>query len=130
MRWQYLVVIGLAMLMSLNNASAQNKMNYVRIAKLVIDSTRLSAYNDALKEHAETAVRVEPGVLMLYAVYDKQRPTHVTVFEIYADVPAYESHIKTAHFLKYKAAVQDMVRSLELVDVVPIALEAKPRITQ
>jgi quinol monooxygenase YgiN len=107
------------------NVFSQNKFHYMRIAKLVIDSTRLESYKAALKEHAETAVRVEPGVLSLYAVYEKNNPTHVTVFEIYADEDAYKLHVQTAHFKKYKSTVQDMVKSLELVDVVPIALEAK-----
>jgi quinol monooxygenase YgiN len=67
-------------------------------------------------------------VLMLYAVYEKKHPTHVTVFEIYADLNAYQLHIKTIHFLKYKAMVKDMVKSLELIDVSTIALEAKKQI--
>jgi hypothetical protein len=33
------------------------------------------------------------------------------------------------HFLKYKATVQDMVKSLELIDVIPIALESKTKIS-
>jgi quinol monooxygenase YgiN len=112
-----------------NNAFAQNKPQYIRIAKLVIDSARLDSYKAALKLHAETAVRVEPGVLMLYAVYEKDHPTHVDVFEIYTDIDAYKSHIQTPHFLKYKATVQDMVKSLELIDVNPISLEAKKQIS-
>jgi quinol monooxygenase YgiN len=108
---------------------AQSNSNYIRIAKLTIDSTKLESYNEALKEHAEAAVRVEPGVLMLYAVYEKERPTHVSVFEIYANTEAYNFHIKTPHFLKYKATVQDMVKSLELIDVIPIALETKKQIS-
>ena len=106
---------------------AQNNQPYVRIANIVIDSTQLDNYRAALKEHAEAAVKKEPGVLTLYAVYDKEQPTHVTVFEIYASISAYQSHIQTAHFLKYKTTVKDMVKSLVLTDVVPIALEAKPR---
>lgn len=109
------------------NAAAQNGQLYVRIAGIVVDSVQLDNYRAALKEHAETAVKQEPGVITLYAVYDKDQPTHVTVFEIYASVSAYQSHIQTPHFLKYKAAVKDMVRSLVLTDVVPIALEAKPK---
>jgi quinol monooxygenase YgiN len=89
----------------------------------------LDSYKSALKEHAEAAVKVEPGVIMLYAVYEKDHPTHVNVFEIYADVEAYKTHIKTPHFLKYKDTVKDMVKSLELVDVVPIALESKLKIS-
>lgn len=112
-----------------NTVSAQNNSHYIRIAKLVIDSTKLEEYKSALKEHAETAVKVEAGVLMLYAVYEKNNPTHVSVFEIYASEDAYRSHINTPHFLKYKATVQDMVKSLELVDVVPISLEAKKEIS-
>ncbi|MEP7317133.1 MAG: antibiotic biosynthesis monooxygenase [Panacibacter sp.] len=99
----------------------------VRIAKLVIDSSSLDEYKVALKLHAETAVRVEPGVITLYAVYEKNNPTHVTVFELYANNDAYQSHIKTDHFLKYKTSTKDMVKSLELVDTVPIALETKTK---
>jgi quinol monooxygenase YgiN len=119
--------IGILILLSLMSqlAGAQDHPRYVRIAKLVIDSAQLDAYKAALKQHAETAVRLEPGVLLLYAVYEKKNPTHVSVFEIYADEEAYQFHIRQPHFLKYKEAVKGMVKSLELVDVAPIALEAK-----
>ena len=108
-----------------SSASGQQNGLVVRIAKLQIDSAQLENYKAALKEHAETAVRVEPGVLTLYAVYEKNHPTHVTVFEIYASQEAYQAHLKTAHFLKYKTTTKDMVKSLELVETVPIALETK-----
>lgn len=107
------------------NSFGQAKSNYLRIAKLVIDSAKIDDYKTALKEHAEIAVKVEPGVLMLYAVYEKENPTRVSVFEIYASKEAYNSHIKTSHFLKYKERVKNMVKSIELIDVVPIALESK-----
>ncbi|HTD39935.1 MAG TPA: putative quinol monooxygenase [Mucilaginibacter sp.] len=114
------------MLFSTKNASAQDKKMIYRIARLQIDSAQLENYKALLKEGAETAVRVEPGVLTLYAVYEKDHPTHVTVFEIYANEDAYKAHIQSPHFLKYKNATKDMVKSLELVDVTPIALGAKP----
>ena len=108
-------------------AAAQDKNLVVRIARLQIDSAQLDSYKTALKLHAETAVRVEPGVLTLNAVYEKDHPTHVTVFEIYANVEAYHAHLQTAHFKKYKNDTKDMVKSLELVETVPIALESKPK---
>ena len=113
---------------SFNNTFAQNKNPYVRIAKIVIDSAQLENYKIALKMHAEAAVSKEPGVLTLYAVYDKDNPTHVTVFEIYASVDAYNTHIQTPHFIKYKTTVKDMVKSLVLTDVIPIALETKQKL--
>src|SRR3954451_16518544 len=112
--------------MSINVVSAQDSKPYVRIANIVVDSAQLDNYKVALKEGMEVAVRVEKGVLSLYAVYDKENPTHVTVFEIYADKEAYQSHIQTPHFKKYKATAANMVRSLTLTDVIPIALERKP----
>jgi|SRR6478735_320643 len=106
-------------------AAAQQDNRYIRIADITVDSAYLDNYKTALKEHTETAVKVEPGVLMLYSVYYKEQPTHVTVFEIYADKSAYEAHIQTAHFKKYKTTVEKMVKSLKLSDVSPIAMETK-----
>lgn len=102
------------------NASAQENKQLVRLAKLVIDSTQLETYKTFLKEEIETSVRVEPGVLTLYAVAEKDNPTHITILEIYADQKAYEAHIKTPHFLKYKNGTKDMVKSLELVEAIPL----------
>ncbi|HCW08078.1 MAG TPA: antibiotic biosynthesis monooxygenase [Cytophagales bacterium] len=99
----------------------------VRLAKIKIDSAQLEKYKAALKEGIETAVRVEPGVITLFAVYDKNDPTNVTVLEVYADVAAYKAHIETPHFKKYKSITKDMVKSLELVDVDPIAFATKPK---
>lgn len=97
----------------------------VRLAKLVIDSTQLESYNLILKEEIEKSVNLEPGVLTLYAVAEKDKPTHITILEIYANVEAYKKHIQTPHFLKYKNATKDMVKSLELVETVPLIPEMK-----
>lgn len=99
---------------------AQPDTRVVRLAKLVIDSAQLDSYNALLKEGINTAMREEPGVLTLYAVAEKARPNHITILEIYANQQAYESHIRTPHFLKYKNGTRDMVQSLELIDTVPL----------
>ena len=36
--------------------------------------------------------------------------------EVYANLEAYQSHILTPHFKKYKDTVKNMVLSLELID--------------
>ena len=114
-------------LLSNISASAQDKNLVVRIAKLQIDSAQLKNYQDALKEEIETSVRVEAGVLTLNAVADKNNPTHIIIMEIYANTDAYKSHIETSHFKKYKSATKNMVKSLELIETVPIALETKKK---
>ncbi|HEY9195415.1 MAG TPA: antibiotic biosynthesis monooxygenase [Mucilaginibacter sp.] len=124
-----MMAICMLTLFSFAKANAQEKKQVVRIARLVIDSAQLQNYKAALKLHAETAVRVEPGVLTLYAIAEKNNPTHISVFEIYADDNAYKAHLQTAHFKKYKSTTKDMVKSLELVEADAIALEAKPGIS-
>lgn len=102
------------------NIFAQEKNQLVRMAKLIIDSAQLESYKAFLKEEIETSVKLEPGVLTLYAVAEKNKPTHITILEIYANTDAYESHVQTPHFLKYKEGTKAMVKSFELVEAVPL----------
>ena len=99
----------------------------VRVAELEIDPAQLEAYRAALKEEIETSIRVEPGVFALYAVADKDRPSQIRVFEVYADEAAYRAHLETPHFKKYKTSTQGMVKKLKLIETDPIILGAKPR---
>lgn len=103
----------------------EHKNQMVRMAKLVIDSAQLDNYNALLKEEIEASIRLEPGVLTLYAVSEKNKPTHITILEIYADSAAYKLHVQTTHFLKYKTGTKDMVRSLELVETIPLIPDMK-----
>ena len=100
---------------------------YVQVAEIDIDPAQLKSYEAAVKEQIETAIRVEPGVLVLYAVFEKNNPTHIRVFEIYRDTDAYKSHLESANFKKYKATTEKMVKSLKLVQTTPIMLGAKAR---
>ena len=97
----------------------------VRLAEIDIDPTQLESYKAALKDEIEASIRAEPGVLSLYAVAEKDSPTKIRIFEIYADQEAYEAHLETAHFKKYKAVTQEMVKSLKVIETVPIMLGAK-----
>ena len=97
----------------------------VRIAELEINPSEVSAYTDALKEEIATSIRIEPGVLSLCAVSVKDQPSQIRIFEIYKDQAAYESHLQTPHFKKYKRDTQNMVKSLKLVLTEPILLGRK-----
>jgi 4-carboxymuconolactone decarboxylase len=117
-------LIFVLLLSSMVYGQEENKQ-MVRLAKLVIDSAQLENYNAFLKEEVETSVKIEPGVITLYAVAEKSRPTHITILEIYANENAYKKHIQTAHFLKYKNGTKDMVKSLELVEAIPLLPKMK-----
>lgn len=99
----------------------------VRIAELEIDPAQLDAYKLALKEEIETSIRVEPGVLTLYAVSLKEHPEQIRLFETYKDAAAYESHLQSPHFKTYKSRTQQMVKALRLLETEPILLGSKSK---
>ncbi len=120
-----LLLIGMLFFSCSSTSSAQDENAYIRIVDLVVDATHLESFKTALKEDIEAAVQTEPDVLMLYAVFDQEHPTYITVFEIYAHQEAHQAHQQTPHFMKYKKATQGMVTSVVRREVTPIVLEAK-----
>jgi quinol monooxygenase YgiN len=99
---------------------AQTSKQFVRLAIIKVDSPQLESYNDLLKEEVDASIRIEPGVITLYAVAEKENPEHVTLFETYADSARYKSHIATPHFQKYKQGTIEMVKDLQLIETNPI----------
>ena len=108
------------------DSKAQNANKMYRIAKIKVDEKQLVPYTAALKEQMNAAISVEPGVLSYTAVADKKDPTWITILEVYASTEAYQSHIQTSHFKKYKETVKDMVLSLELIDTELVVSAKQP----
>lgn len=100
----------------------------IRISEIEIEPDYLEEYNAILKEESAASVRLEPGVISIYPMYQKDHPTQVRILEMYADREAYESHLKTPHFQKYKTTTLKMVKSLRLIDMEPIDAETMPQI--
>jgi quinol monooxygenase YgiN len=130
MSMKQLLVYGASMLaVALGGAAVAQEPGgqYVQVAEIEVDPAQLDAYRAAIEEQIGAAIQEEPGVLVLYAVSEKDDPTHVKVFEVYRDRTAYEAHLGSDHFKKYKATVEKMVKSLKLVQATPIALGAKTK---
>jgi quinol monooxygenase YgiN len=100
---------------------------HIQIAEIEVDPAQLDSYKSAVQKQIDAAIRLEPGARVLYSVSNTDNPAHVTVFEIYRDRDAYLAHLQAPHFLKYKATVEKMVKSLKLVPVEPIMLGAKAK---
>lgn len=104
----------------MERTDSSREENVVRLSKITVDANRLDEYNAYLKEEIEASMRLEPGVLTLYAVAEKDAPNRITILEIYANRTAYESHLKTPHFQKYKQGTIEMVENLVLTDTQPL----------
>lgn len=92
----------------------------VRLSKIEVYPEHIEEYMKYAAEVGEVSLRTEPGVLTMYAVSEKDNPCHVTILETYANREAYEKHIASPHFRKYKEGTLHMVKSLTLSDQTPV----------
>lgn len=100
----------------------------VRVSEIEIVPSYLDEYKKILKEEAAASVRLEPGVIAIFPMYQKEHPTQVRILELYANREAYESHLQTSHFQRYKTTTLRMVKSLKLVDMGVVDAETMSRI--
>jgi quinol monooxygenase YgiN len=108
-------------------SKAHSQDLFIRLIKMEIDSTQIQNFERLATDVMLPGLRKERGILVMYAVSEKLKPTRVSILEVYRDAKAYEEHRKTSHFIKYKDASKQMVRSLKLIDVTPILLGSKPQ---
>ena len=92
----------------------------VRLSKIEVYPQYLDEYMKYATEVGEVSLRTEPGVLTMYAVGEKENPCKITILETYASREAYEKHIASKHFQKYKQGTLHMVKSLVLSDQTPL----------
>lgn len=92
----------------------------VRLSKIEVYPQYLNEYMQYAVEVGEISLRTEPGVLTMYALSDKENPCLVTILETYVSQAAYQSHVASAHFQKYKQGTLHMVKSLQLCDQTPL----------
>ena len=92
----------------------------VRLAEIEVYPDKLDEYLAFAKEVGTVSMSVEPGVIGLFSMQDKAAPCKVYILEVYADNEAYQAHLKTAHFKKYKEGTAQMVKSLKLIDTNPL----------
>lgn len=100
----------------------------VRISEIEIYPQYFDAYLAAALEVGATSVREEPGVIAIYPMIQQRDSCQVRILEIYASGEAYRHHLTTPHFKTYKQGTLHMVKSLDLVDMIPMNPSAMPEI--
>lgn len=100
----------------------------IRISEIEIEPEYLQEYLEILKEESNTSVELEPGVVSIYPLYQKENPNQIRILEIYENRAAYESHLQTPHFKHYKTTTLKMVKSLKLIDMKTIDGQTMPLI--
>jgi quinol monooxygenase YgiN len=106
----------------------QNEEMMVRIAEIEILPEYLEEYKTILKEESSASVKIEPGVICIFPMYQKENRAQIRLIEIYASKAAYQSHIQSTHFQHYKTATLKMVKSLKLIEMGAIDPESMQEI--
>jgi quinol monooxygenase YgiN len=108
---------------TLANAPAESL--YLRLIKLQINSDAIQSFSKLGTSVMLPGIKTEPGVLAMYATSEKNDPTRISILEIYENVDAYNAHLQTPHYQKYKDESEKAVKSLSLIDAEPISLGAR-----
>ena len=99
--------------------AAQETM-IVRLAEIEVYPEHLQEYLKYANEVDRLSVEREPGVICLFPMQSVEDSTQIRILEIYASEEAYQSHIKTEHFQKYKQGTMHMVKCLKLPTMKPL----------
>ena len=82
------------------------------------------AFRALLDDHAERTLRVEEGCLRFDILVPRgasadENPTHIFLFELYADEDAFRMHTDSERLATFREAYKDMLagRRIVLVDV-------------
>lgn len=77
------------------------------------------AFRDVVLPEMALSIKLEEGVLAMYAVIDKTHPGRWYFYEIYASEEAYQSHRLTPHFKEYIAQTANMTSYKEAIAIKP-----------
>ena len=92
----------------------------VRLSKVEVYPEHLEEYMKFAVEVGEISLLTEPGVITMYAMADNENPNLITILETYSSQEAYQKHIASEHFQKYKKGTLHMVKNLKLEDQNPL----------
>ncbi len=102
------------------SATAGASKMIVRIAEIEVYPQYLEEYLTFANEVDRLSVEREPGVICLFPMQTAEDSTQIRILEIYASDAAYQAHLKTEHFQKYKQGTLHMVKNLKLPTMQPL----------
>jgi len=100
-------------------------MPEVRIVEVTVKPGDLAEFRRIVTAEMRESMKIEPGVLAMYAVTRKDRASEWIFLEVYVDAAAYASHRETPHFKEYLRLTDDMLIGKGHIDVENIALQSR-----
>ena len=116
---QLLMTVAMLVL-SFTAAAQENQTMIVRLAEIEVYPQHLKEYLEFANEVDRLSVEREPGVVCLFPMQSAEDSCQIRILEIYASEEAYQQHLKTDHFQKYKQGTLHMVKDLKLPTMKPL----------
>ena len=107
------IVILFALVFSITAVAQENETMIVRLAEIEVYPQHLKEYLEFANEVDRLSVEQEPGVICLYPMQSAEDSTKIPE-------KAYQQHLKTDHFQKYKQGTLHMVKDLKLPTMKPL----------
>lgn len=82
---------------------------FVVIVEFSIHAEHFEAFEARVRQQAEDSLRLETDCHIFDVCVTPERDNFVLLYEVYADKSAFDTHLATAHFINFNAAVQDWV---------------------
>lgn len=76
-----------------------------------IDPKALDVFLSLMTETARLSIDREPGCHQFDVAQDPQEPHKITLYELYADLAAFDIHKKKPHYLEFSSLANGMIRS-------------------
>jgi autoinducer 2-degrading protein len=80
----------------------------ILIVQIHVKADAVTAFEAATEDNAANS-RLEPGVVRFDVLREQQDPTRFALVEVYRDQPAVGAHKTTAHYLRWRDAVADLM---------------------
>ena len=80
---------------------------YVIIAPFKIKEGFKEQFVEEMLKDAKGSMKNEPGCLRFDVIQDGDDPDKIWLYEVYVDEAAFQAHMETPHFIKWRDAVKD-----------------------
>ena len=82
---------------------------YVIIAPIKIKEGYKEQFVEAMLDDAKGSMKNEPGCLRFDVIQDGDDQDKIWLYEVYVDEAAFQAHMETPHFIKWRDAVKDWI---------------------
>ncbi|MDJ0630557.1 MAG: putative quinol monooxygenase [Rhodobacter sp.] len=82
---------------------------HVVVVDFAVNPERMAEFLPLMKVQAQNSLDLEDGCKRFDVCIDRHDPNRILLYELYVDDAAFQSHLKSAHFIAFDRAVSDMV---------------------